>query len=229
MSERLGRSYPPGSTIRYKVVDSQFGSGSSWTLTTKLNTNDVYVMHRESGEVIHCSFHHSGVSQYTLTNVALRENPNDFSRHLLATKDRNLVAPHLYHAHQVIVAHSELSKTYVEKKRTRNFIEIPIHSDFDAVYLNLYLTDGPFPQVRIDQALLVADMKLGGGGSALLIAQPVLLEKSVHLSFQGLIETVKKSLEDEGIRNQETRFVLMLTDDQQMGTKVEAEVKLFTD
>lgn len=229
MAEILGRTHPPGSTIRYKVVDSRLGSGSTWSLTTKKDTNDVYVTQRESGEVLHCSFHHSGVSQHTLTDAAHRDNPSDFSRHLLVTRERTLVAPDLYHAHQVIVAHSELSQTYVEKKRARSFLEVPIHPNFDAVNLNLYLADGQFPLVRIDKAVLVADMELGGGGSALLVAQPGLLEHGVHHLFSGLIDSAKKSIEDRGIRNQETRFVLMLTDHHQMGTKVEVEVKLFTD
>jgi hypothetical protein len=122
-----------------------------------------------------------------------------------------------------------LSKTYVEKKRLRSFIEVPIHTDFDAIYLNIYLADGAFPLVQIDRAVLVAEMKLGGGGSALLVAQPVRLEQGVHASFPGLISEAKDSIKGRNIRNQETRFVMMVTDEDQPGTKVEIEVKLFLD
>lgn len=229
MTEALGSTYLPGSTIRYRIVDSQLGSSSSWSLATKAETNDVYVTHRESGGIVHCSLHHGGLSQYTLTDAALKDNPIDFQRHLMATMERTLIAPDLYHAHQVVVAHSELSATYVEKKRVRSFIEVPIHRDFDAVHLNLYLADRPFPLVRIDQAVLVAEMQLGGGGSALLVAQPARQEQGVHASFPGLIGHAKESLEAKGIRNQETRFVMMVTDEEQPGTKVEIEVKLFLD
>lgn len=226
MSVAFGGTYAPGTTIRFRVVDPILGSGSSWSLATKGDTNDVYVTHRESGAIVHCSFHHSGVSQYTFTDAALRDGAGDFSRHLLETSQRHLVAPELYHAYQIILPLSELSNTYVERVRPRSFIEVPIHHDFEAVYLNLYLADGPFPQMRMERTLLVAEMQLGGGGSALLVANPVHLEEDIHNTFKGLIRQASESLKAKGIRNQEARIAMTVTDNDQPGIKVEIEVKL---
>jgi hypothetical protein len=229
MSESLGATYSPGRTIRFRVHDAQLGSGSSWSLVTKLGTNDVYVTHRESGSFIHCSFHHSGVSQYTLTDTALSDNSGEFARHLLESSQKEFVAVNLHHAHQIIVPYSELSTTYVEKVKARSFIDIPLHRESDAVNLNLYLADGPFGLIKMDQALLVAEMELGGGGSALLVAQPTRYENSIHDTFKHLIGEVRDSLKEKGLRNQETRFVMMVTDDESPGTKVEIEISLQLD
>lgn len=229
MSETIGRSYPPESTIRFRVVDPVLGSGSSWSLTTKRNTNDVYVTHRESGRFMHCSFHHTGVSQYTLTGAALSDSSGEFTRHLLESSQKEFVAVNLHHAHQIIVPYSELSTTYVEKVRARSFIDIPIHHEADALNLNLYLSDGPFGLIKIERALLVAEMELGGGGSALLVAQSARYENPIHDTFKHLISEVRDSLKEKGLRNQEARFVMMVTDDESSGTKVEIEISLQLD
>jgi len=220
MAGTLGNSYFPGSTIRYQVLSARLGKGSSWSLSTTKSANDVYLTHRESGDFIHASFHSSGESHYALKQQSKK------TEYFLSSRDRIHVAPKLFHAHQIIIPHSELSLTYVEQKKDRDLIHIPLLEDFDATQINLYLSDEPFPLVRIENACHVATLELGGGGFAILVARPINLSSNVHETFSEVIAEAKRSLEGKGLRNQETRIVLMVSDGEKETTKVEVEVKI---
>lgn len=186
----------PGSKVRFRVNDAEFGSGSSWSIETTKKTGDVYLFHREGGRWLKTSLHESGQWHYGLTAKAKERSPEE-PAYLGITHEHPELAPGWICAKIITVAHSELRTDYVEAVKDRGVVDVPIDRSADATDIVVLLGDADPALIRVDNAVLVAQMRRGDGGQVIVYATPVNLAQPVHTALAAQIAQARAELEDE--------------------------------
>jgi hypothetical protein len=217
--------FVPGDTIRFQVQDHELGCGSSWSLATRKETDDIYLNHREGSAWMHSSAHHSGTSQYTLTDRALVAQP-DQTRHFAITHEDSSLARGMNVKMSVIVPHSSLQKGYKESVRNIELIEVPICIDapFDATRINIIMRDENLEPYIFRRSYQIAGLNLASGKQLIVMAEPVCLGTDPHEIYSDVIEEVKRAAIAAKFPQNITRFVLGVHDSELPNAKVEMEL-----
>lgn len=188
---------PPGSVIRWRVHDATGGAGSSWSAQTARNAGDVYVFHREGARWLKTSFHESGQWHFAITREGQELNP-DVPPYMGVLKNREEIAAGWTHAMRITVARSELRQGYVEAAQPRPLIEVPVHPDFEAVAVDLFLGAASAAPIQIENGFLIAQLRRGDGGLAVVVARPMNLEAPLHVSLAGQIAQARDGMRTTG-------------------------------
>ncbi len=216
---------PPGSTVRFQVQHPALGCGSSWSVTTSVTTGDVYVAHREAGRWIKSSFHESGQWHYGLSAAAIEQDERA-DRYISITHEHREISPGWVHAHQVAVARSEL-RQHTESVRDRSVTPVVLPWGWDAVAINLYL-GRPGYQIALRLAphtKIIADLERGDGGRALVVKQPMALERPVAELFAPEIGEARAGLVANGWDGRPARIAIFGMADR-LGPHNEVEVAI---
>ncbi|MHB1800058.1 MAG: hypothetical protein ACYCU5_00090 [Actinomycetes bacterium] len=178
-AEASSTPLPPGSTIRFRVVDGDGGHGSSWSVQTAKDTGDVYVAHRDGGRWVHTSLHHDERWHFAVTAAGQELVPAS-PRYLGVATEHDEIAPGWLHAMRITVAGTELRSGWGEAAKPRQLVDIPVPSGSEAVSIDVLLGSPKAARIRIDRAFLVGAMRRGDGGMAAIVARETDLDVRVH-------------------------------------------------
>lgn len=187
----------PGLQVRFRVEEGD-KAGSSWSIQTVKGKGDVYAIHREGGRQLKTSFHESGQWHFSVMPKGRARLGERESAYLGVVKEHEEIAPGWLHAMRITVPRSELRDGYEEQVRQRVVVNVPVDPEMDAVSIDLLLGDENAAPLRVDHAFLIAHMKRGDGGQALILARPMLLGESLHVGMSAQISEIRRGLRDQG-------------------------------
>jgi hypothetical protein len=214
----------PGSKVRFQVVDGNGRRGSSWSIATAKHKPDVYLTHREGGTWIHISMHRDGRRHHAVT-AAGQERLPDVPKYLGVTHASAPLAPGWQHQVRILVAETELSMDWQEGvPEAKNIVNVPIHADFDAVSIDVLLSEPGSPMVGMDLAYPVAEIERAGGGLAVVVARPTLLAVPVRSAYADALLEAIQGLTDQGWDGARSRLVIFGEDDEGFSREVEFAV-----
>lgn len=195
MVQETVSTLPPGSTVRFRVVDDD-RYGSSWSVQTAREKGDVYVTHRDGGRWVHTSLHHDGRWHFAVT--AGREAVPGTPRYVGVSTEHDEFAPGWLHAMRITVASTELRGGWHEASRQRPLVEVPMPPGFDAISIDVLLGSSEASLIRVDHAFMIANMLRGDGGTAVIVACPMDLDTPVHDAFAPQIAEADAELRKYG-------------------------------
>jgi hypothetical protein len=112
----------------------------------------------------------------------------DVPPYLGVIADHSEAAPGWLHAMTITVARDELRATWSEQVRNRQVVDIPTDPTFDAVAVDIFLGSPDAPLVRIEQALLVGQLRRLDEGTVAVIARPINLGTPIHIALAPQIQ-----------------------------------------
>jgi hypothetical protein len=188
---------PAGSTVRFRVRDTDERSGSSWSIETARHSGDVYLAHREGARWVKTSFHESGQWHYSVTQAGLSLDP-DVPAYLGVIKEHSEIAPGWLHATRITVDRAELRAEWIEQVRDRRVVDVLADTSFDAVSIDVLLGAAGAATIRIDHAFLVGDLARGDDGSAVVVARPMNIDAPVRVALAPQVHEATESLRAYG-------------------------------
>jgi hypothetical protein len=166
-------------------------------MRTAAGDDDVYITHREGGRWVHSSFHSSGEWHYGVTPDGLTLDP-EAPQYLGVVTDHAELAAGWLHAMRITVASSELREGSCEVARQRDLVEVPAGLEFDALSIDLFLRDPEAELIRVDRALVIAELARAGGGAAVLLARPMNLDAPVPEALASQIAEMRDGMREHG-------------------------------
>jgi hypothetical protein len=188
---------PAGSTVRFRVRDSDEKSGSSWSIETARHSGDVYLSHREGARWVKTSFHESGQWHYAVTAAGQSPGP-DVPAYLGVITEHGEIGPGWLHAMRITVDRAELRSEWVEQVRDRQVVDVPADASFDAVSIDVLLGAAGAATIRIDHAFLVGELARGDDGSAVIVARQMNIDAPVRVALAPQIHEATEGLRAYG-------------------------------
>lgn len=187
------------------------------------NSGDVYMANREGGKWIKSSFHESGRWHYGVTERGQELGDSDGDAYIAVTHEHQEVVPGWARGKRITVAVSEL-RTWAEPDVVSAMVAIDVPPDCDAVSVDLLLSGQDSPPLLVSApARLVASLRRGDGGLAILIRSPHILDAPIHATFELKIAEVRDGIRIAGWDGNPTRVVLFGHDDD-LGSQRDVEV-----
>lgn len=188
----------PGSTVFFRVNGGALGSGITWSLKTKANTNDVYGAWHARRNEVHFSFHESGQTHYAVDRRQRSRLPVGTPSHAAVRPVAFEAGPGVWFAKRIAVPRSELSPGWTEPAPA-DVVEIPLDSLRDGVGLDFYILEESCGTIEFQDAFPVALLRRGVSGHALVVATPLSLDGPVGETLAGPIEEYRSLLVERGV------------------------------
>ncbi|MCU1492550.1 MAG: hypothetical protein JWO62_314 [Acidimicrobiaceae bacterium] len=189
---------PPGSVVRFRVIDPRDGRrGSSWSAETSRHQNDGYVWHREAAHMVKSSFHCDDPKEWHFSVMeAGQELRPDLPPYQGIIRDFVEVAPGWLHGLRITVDLDELRGDWEERSRARaDIVDIPANPGVDAVTIDAYLTTPCSARFQPDQcAIWHEEIERIDGGRLVVVARAMNIDGRVREVYAGPIAEAREGM-----------------------------------
>lgn len=212
MDQGHGTETPAGASVRFQVVHVDGRVGSSWSVRSSKHAGDVYVTHRDGGRWVHTSLHRDGRWHFAITPEGQDLVPKA-PAYLAVTRDREEIAPGWLHAMRITVADSELRSQVLETSKVKSLVAVPMPEGYDGVSIDVLLGAPDAPALTLDQCFLIAQMRRGDSGLAVVVARPTTLDSPIADALAPALDQAIVELRQFGWDGHTpTRIVIVGTD-----------------
>lgn len=196
-SEPHGRK-PPGKKLRFFVQEEDGRRGSSWSIETAKNRDDVYLFHREGAKWVKASFHESGQWHHSVMPQGHSQLPEGQSAYFGVSHERPALAHGWWHAARITVDRADLRHHVEQGRPVRDAVIVPTAADRQAVAIDVYIADVDHQTIRVNDAFLIGSLERLGGGIVVVIARGIDLDQPVQAVFASQIVEARRDLAEAG-------------------------------
>ncbi len=209
---------PAGGEVEFQAHLSDSQNGHGWKIKTNANAGDIYLQHSNSRMPVHVSHHHSGQWHYTLENASSTVSE---TRHFSISLDRPELAIGWKHASRIVIFKDDAVNQSLE-----NTIKVPFHKDYDAISMDLFISEVGAPNIKIPLAFPICYLELGDGRLGTLIAQPCNYVDSPQEAFPEVL-TDSRAQFSKLFRESEPVSVIVICDtEENYGYLLQVEMKI---
>ena len=189
---------PPGHKLRFFVREEDQRRGSSWSIETAKNSDDVYLFHREGAKWVKASFHESGQWHHSVLPKGRTRLPEGQSAYLGVSHERPALARGWWHAARITVDRAELRQHVEGNRPLKDAVIIPPANGRQAVAIDVYIGDADHQVIQVSDAFLVGSLGRFGGRMVAVIARGIDLEHPVQAVLADQIGRARRDLLNAG-------------------------------
>lgn len=217
---------PRGHKLRFFVREDDGRRGSSWSIETAKNSDDVYLFHREGAQWVKASFHQSGQWHHCVLPKGRSRLPEGQSAYLGVSHQRPALARGWWHAARITVDRADLRHAVEQDRPLKDAVIVPPSTERQAVAIDVYIADPDHQAIQVSDAFLVGSLGRVSGGMVAVIARGVDLDEPVQAALAPQIEQARHDLLDAGWDPTTPTRIVIFGNDSDSGFLREVEVAI---